>query len=204
MLKISKEEFQSFSSRRRATFINSVSGFRSLFLVGTKSLTGIDNLAPFNSIVHIGSNPAYLGCIARPKSDEHQTLLNIEETKFFTLNSVSKEMVERAHQCSAKYSATESEFDQVGFDRAASAGIAPYVSGSPIQISLSLASIIPIPLNGTSLVIGAVEEIILNGIEIEPDGFVNLEALGTLTCIGLDSYHTTEQLVRLPYAETKK
>jgi hypothetical protein len=34
-----------------------------------------------------------------------------------------------------------------------------------------------------------------------PDGFVDLEKAGTLTCSGLDSYHKTARIARLSYAK---
>ena len=59
-------DIEQMSSRYRASFINSISGFKSLNLVGTIAKDGQNNLAPFNTIVHICSNPPYLGMLARP------------------------------------------------------------------------------------------------------------------------------------------
>jgi hypothetical protein len=36
---------------------------------------------------------------------------------------------------------------------------------------------------------------------IMADGFVDLEKAGTVTCSGLDSYHTTNRIARLSYAK---
>ena len=79
-MKITRNDIESMQKRFRATFINSISGYKSLNLVGTRSLSGISNLAPFNSIIHIGSNPPYIGLIVRPQTEEHQTLKNIIDT----------------------------------------------------------------------------------------------------------------------------
>ena len=40
--------------RHRAAFINSLGGFKSVVLVGTKNKDGQTNLAIFNSLFHIG------------------------------------------------------------------------------------------------------------------------------------------------------
>ena len=36
------------------------------------------------------------------------------------------------------------------------------------------------------------------------DGFIDLEKAETITCIGLDSYHTTRKIARLSYAKVDK
>lgn len=188
--------------RFRATFFNSLSGFKSLNLVGTKGVNGVSNVAPFNSIIHIGANPPYIGMIARPETDEHQTLKNIRETKAYTLNHVNASIVRQAHQCSAKFDAHTSEFTATNLTEFYSDSLlAPYVLESNIKLGLHLESIIPIPLNNTSLVIGKVVEVILNENYVDKDGYVMLDDAGTITCAGLDSYFKVEHIERIAYAE---
>lgn len=195
-------DIEQMSSRYRASFINSLSGFKSLNLVGSISKDGQYNLAPFNSIVHIGSNPPYLGMIARPATESHQTLSNIIASGYYTLNSVSESIMEQAHQCSAKYDANTSEFEQTRLEVFLSEkNIAPYVLASAIKIGLELVEIMPIKLNQTSLVIGKIIEIILPESVISEDGFVDIASAGSITCNGLDSYYSVKALKRIPYAK---
>lgn len=202
MIIYNSKDFNEMEKRYRATFFNSLSGFKSLNLVGTKSVNGVSNLAPFNSIVHIGANPPYIGMIARPETDEHQTLRNIRETKLYTLNHVNKTILSQAHQCSAKYDAKTSEFDATNLTEYFSENHqAPYVKESNIKLGLELESIIPIPLNNTSLVIGKVVEVILTENYIDVDGYLKLDEAGTITCVGLDSYFDVEHIDRIAYAE---
>ena len=190
--------------RYRATFFNSLNGFKSLSLVSTKGINGVNNLAPFNSIIHIGSNPPYLGFIARPQTEEHQTLKNIKETGYYTLNHVSEEMLEQAHQCSAKYDANTSEFDATGLTELSSTiSVAPYVEQSALKMTLRLVEIIPIPLNGTSMVIGEVQEVLIGDCKIEEDGYAHLDEFNLVASLGLDSYMRVNSLKRIPYAQTK-
>jgi flavin reductase (DIM6/NTAB) family NADH-FMN oxidoreductase RutF len=201
MKRIGLSELDEMSSRYRAAFVNSLSGFKSVYLIGTKSTQQITNLAPFNSIMHIGSKPAMLGYIARPETEEHQTLKNIRETGFYTINNVLPSFYQKAHQCSAKYNATQSEFTEVGLEEVYSNDFpAPYVKGSTLQIGLELQEIIPIKLNDTSMVIGKVVEINLDESLIEADGFVNLEAAESLATLGLNRYYKTQHIGYLPYA----
>ncbi len=204
-MKISREEIAQMQKRFRATFMNSVSGYKSVQLVGTRGLNGISNLAPFNSIVHIGSNPPYIGMIARPQTEEHQTLKNIMETGYYTLNHVSESILEQAHQCSAKYDANTSEFEATGLTELNSEiSIAPYVEQSPLKLTLKLVEMMPIPLNGTCMVIGEVQEIIIGDCKIQEDGYIHLDELNSVVSLGLDSYMRVQAIKRIPYALVKE
>ena len=55
--------------------------------------------------------------------------------------------------------------------------------------------------NETIFIIGEIQDIYLPENCINRDGFVDIEATGTITCSGLDSYHTTKKLSRLSYAK---
>lgn len=72
------DEIMRLPSRYRANLINKVSGFKPANLIGTKSKSGQTNLAVFNSVVHIGANPPYLGFILRPTTVERHTYENIK------------------------------------------------------------------------------------------------------------------------------
>lgn len=201
-MKITRTLIDEMSSRYRATLINSIEGFKSLNLIGTRSISGVSNVAPFNSIIHIGSNPPLIGFMARPETEEHQTLKNIRETGWYTINHIHNEMYKAAHQASAKYDSVTSEFDACGLtEQHTILASAPYVFESKIKYLLQLKEIIPIELNGTNLVIGEVQEIEINDCTIEPDGFVHLEELGSMTCVGVDAYFNVSLKERLAYAK---
>ena len=99
----SYSEIMNFDQRYRATFINSLGGFKSVNLIGTRSESGLSNLAIFSSIVHIGANPPLVGFIVRPDSAERHTLENILETSYYTLNHINESIVINSHQTSARY-----------------------------------------------------------------------------------------------------
>ena len=87
----------------RLKLINGLSGIKQASLIGTKSKQGINNLAIFNSITHLGSSPALLAFILRPQDEGPKgTYRNILETGCFTINHVHQSFVEKAHYTSAK------------------------------------------------------------------------------------------------------
>jgi flavin reductase (DIM6/NTAB) family NADH-FMN oxidoreductase RutF len=188
--------------RYRTSFINSLGGFKSLVLLGTRNRKGRTNLAVFNSFFHLGANPPLFGFIVRPDTVERHTLNNILETREFTVNHVTSDFYEAAHQTSARYPAEVSEFDAVGLHEEQKSGFyAPFVAESSVKIGAHFRQKIDIAINGTIMIVAEVRYISVPETCLKTDGFFDLEEAGTLTCSGLDSYHITERLARLSYAK---
>ena len=199
---ISSEDILSMEKRYRATFINSLTGYKSVSLVGSQDLSGQTNLAIFNSIVHLGAHPPLIGMVVRPDSVDRHTLQNIEETGFYTLNQISPGFIERAHQTSARYPKEVSEFEAVGLTQEYKGDfIAPFVSESVIQLGLEFKEKVPFAINGTLFIIGEVKHVYLPDEIIQEDGFVDLHAASSITNSGLDSYHIVLKGKRYPYAK---
>lgn len=207
---LSKSAMQSFSyddlmqlpSRYRGQFLNKVSGLKPANLIGTKSKDGQTNLAVFNSVVHIGANPPYLGFILRPISVERHTFENIKETGVYTINQITAQIHQQAHQTSAKYERDVSEFEAVGLTEFYHDDFhAPFVTESHIKIGLQFEEEQYIKCNGTRLVIGKVEHLILPDGAIEDDGHISLEKLDSIAVGGLDSYYSVKKVGRYGYAQ---
>lgn len=196
--KYSKQTLLEGDSNFRRDFINSLTGFKSLALIGTKNEKGVRNLAPFSQVFHIGASPPLIGILFRPHTVERHTLANILNTGFFTLNHVHESFYKQAHQTAARYSG--SEFEAVGLEEVIMDGFfAPFVKISPLKIACSLADHQTIQLNQTVLVIGSIEAVWVDDQAVGDDGFIDLEKVGTITVSGLDSYHKTQKLARLSY-----
>ena len=197
-----KDDIEQFEQRYRTAFVNSLAGFRQAVLIGTKSVDGDTNLAIFNSLIHLGANPALFGLINRPDSVERHTLQNIIDTKEYTLNYVGAVYYKKAHQTSARYEKVISEFDEVGFKEIYHPFCkAPFVEEAIVKIAMKLEDIIPIPLNGTVLIIGSIMQVEMDASMIGPDGFIELSEAEILISQGLDAYFVSKKLGRLPYAK---
>ena len=191
--------------RYRANLINSIGGFKSLVLIGTRHDDGTENLATFSSLFHLGADPALCGIIVRPGKPDRNTLDNIQRVQHYTINHVQPSFFQQAHQCSAKYQPGESEFAATGLQPVYVPGIrAPFVKESAIRFACELEQVTPIELNGTTLVIGRIIYLDVPDAVVNADGFIDLEKAATVTCSGLDSYHTTQRLGRLSYAKTDR
>lgn len=198
----SKSALNALEKRQRARFVNSLSGFKSANMVGTADPLGQTNLAIISSVIHLGSSPALLGMVMRPHETSRHTLENIQAMQCYTINHVPREHYKAAHQTSARYARTQSEFDICGFTPEFVADFAaPAVAQSRLQIGMQLSEVLPIKKNGTMLVIGEVAWVQVTETAVQHDGYIDIEQLGTVAISGLDGYHITERLARLSYAK---
>ncbi len=198
---LNESDLSNMEQRYRATLINSLAGIRPAVLIGTKSPEGITNLAIFNSLIHIGANPPLYGLIFRPDKVRRDTLYNILNTGYYTINYVRGADLEKAHQTSARYDTGVSEFDKVGFtEYYAENFAAPFVSEAPVKIGMQLEERIDIKMNGTILIIGSIQQIQCSDDIINEDGFVALEKENVLAAGGLDAYYNVSFIKRMPYA----
>ena len=201
-IKFSLSDIEAFEKQDRTNLINGLSGYKSAHLIGTKSVSGLSNLAIFSSIVHIGANPPLMGFVHRPATVERHTYENIKETGHFTINHVPIELYQQAHQTSARYPRNESEFDACGFTEFYGEVLtAPYVLESPIKIGLTLEEEFFVKSNQTIILIGKVQEVYLAPEFILESGVLNLSAARTLIVQGLETYYKSEKIVTLPYAK---
>ena len=199
--KLNIEAIFEFEPRFRTNFINSLSGFKSATLIGSKSPAGISNLAIFSSIVHIGANPPLLGFISRPDTCERHTLNNILETGFYTINHVNQLIYKKAHQTAARYPKQISEFEACRLTEEYKDFYAPFVMESLVQIGMVFKERMHIAINNTDLIIGEINNVYYPENCLAADGFLDIEKAGTITISGLDSYHSTQPLSRLSYAK---
>lgn len=195
----------SFEKRYRASFVNSLGGFKSVCLIGTKNKHGQSNLAIFSSIVHLGANPPLIGFVQRPDAVERHTYENILETSCYTINHLHQGIYEHAHQASARYPRELSEFDAVHLTEESKEGFfAPFVKESHVQLGVEFRQKIDFTINGTIFIIGEIRHVYFPADCLQEDGFLDLERADTITCSGLDSYHRTNRLSRLSYAKPGK
>jgi len=201
MHKFTRIDIDKMSKIFRLNLINSITGYKSANLIGTKTDNKINNVAIFSSVTHLGSDPPLIGFITRPENGNRNTYNNILKNKIFTINHIVKNQIISAHQSSAKYPKNVSEFDKTdlkvefknNFD-------APFVKDSPVQIGCSFVNKYFIKENKTTLIIGQVEMLFINKKLLVEDGFVQLDREDVITVNGLDGYALPKLIKRIPYA----
>jgi len=204
MKRFTAEDISQLERFYRANLINSCTGYKSANLMGSRSKDGIENVAVFNSVVHIGSNPPLLGFILRPTTVPRHTFQNMKETGVFTVNQIHQGIIEDAHHTSASYDESISEFDKTNLTPIYKDDFnAPFVKESKIQLACSYVNDYLIEENGCYLVIGAIEVIYVPEKCLHEDGFVQLDKAESISIIGLDGYALPSLKERFPYARPK-
>ena len=198
---LDKEEILTWGSRKRARFVNSLSGFKSATLIGTYDPEFGDNLSIVSSVVHLGSTPPMMGFVLRPPGKDAHTYKNIIKTGICTFSHVNEDIVEQSHQTSARYPRDSSEFEEVGLTRRRINGwTAPCVEESRVRMGLNLIDDIELA-NGCRFLTCEVNWFDVDSRGLCEDGYVDLNKLGGVSISGLDGYHNTAGLCRLAYAK---
>ena len=136
---------------------------------------------------------------------ERHTFENIIEVGEYTINHVNSEIVEQAHQTSARYPRNTSEFEATGLTPLYESGFnAPYVKEAFVQIGLRFKERVHLEINKTEMVIGEIISIRIREDLIMPDGFIDLVGAKTVGVTGLDSYHNLVTGERYSYAKADK
>lgn len=204
MAYFSNKDINTLNHLYKINLINSCSGFKSANLISTKSKMGIENVAIFSSVTHIGSNPPLLGFICRPTSAKRDTYNNIKETGCYTINPITEDNYRAAHHTSAKYGKDISEFDKtILVSEYKNGSFAPFVKNAPIQLEMKFIEEYFIKANATILVIGEIQGVHINDDLLESDGFINLTKAKIAAINGLDTYTIPILKERLEYQRPK-
>ena len=119
---------------------------RPIAFVGSTDGKGNHNLAPFSFFNGFGANPPIIGfspAISGRTGLPKDTLLNIAETKEFTISIVTKELVEQVSLSSCEYDSNIDEFSKTGLNKFKSELInPPGVKESPVIMECKLDRII--------------------------------------------------------------
>ena len=200
-----REDIDNLEKIFKINLINSCSGFKSANLLGSISKEGVSNVAVFSSVIHLGSNPPTLGFILRPTTVPRDTYKNIKESGVFTINHIYEEIIEEAHHTSAKYPENVSEFDVTNLEEEFKGDFkAPFVMGSPVQMSMKFIEEIPVPSNNVMLIVAQIEELYIQDALLQKDGLINL-SIGKVAAInGLDTYAIPTFKKQLSYQRPKK
>jgi len=194
-----KKDIEQLDRFTRLKIINSVTGIKSTNLIGTIDNQGQTNLAIFSSVVHLGSNPALIGFVSRPQTSEvGHTYRNINENGVYTINHIHPEFIKNAHYTSAKFDTAVSEFERCNLSEENIKGFkAPFVKESKFKIGVRFKEAIDITLNGTVLVIGEIEHLILPNTALIDDD-IDLEATNSVGISGLNSYYSLSKIEKHP------
>ena len=163
---------------------------RPIAFVATQDKNEVVNLAPFSYFNAFGSNPPIIGfspANSGRTGKKKDTLLNITETKEFSVSMVDYEMVEQVSLSSCEYDSEIDEFIKSGFQKRKSTIIKPpCVENSPFMMECKLYNILELggkPGSG-NLILGEIvcfhvrKDIFNENNEIDPSKLDPISRLG--------------------------
>ena len=204
MIRINHKDLDTFDHLYRINLVNSCSGYKSANLIGTQSKDGIENVAVFSSVTHMGSQPPVLGFFCRPTTVSSNTYDNIKETGFYSINHIHGGILEDAHHTSAKYDAQISEFEKTGLKSEYKNNFnAPFVQAAPLRMAMRFREEYVIKANDTILVVVYILDIYVEDHMMERDGFIDLTKGKVAAINGLDGYAVPHDHQRFPYQRPK-
>ena len=200
--KYNKNQLSSLNKAFKINLINSITGLKPANLIGTTS-NKIDNVAIFSSVVHLGSNPALLGFTIRPQDKRKtDTYINLLDNPYFTINSIEKEYIDKAHKTSAKYDKESSEFEELNINKIHIDNYnAPFVKDSLVKIGLNKVDEIDLP-NKCKLIIGKVQLVIIDNAVLESDGNIDFSKSKTTCISGLKNYYNVKLLKQMEHVKS--
>lgn len=172
---------------------------RPIAWISTRSVDGVDNLAPHSFFTIAGVVPAVVSFTSVGTKD---SLRNILATGEFVVCSSPEPLLEQVNLSATDYPADVSEFDVLGIARERSAKVAPpRVAGSPVALECRLAD--TRAFGDCTVVFGEVVHVAVDEAVLR-DGRPAVDLLQPLARLGANEWSTTGTVTdhrRIPYSE---
>jgi flavin reductase (DIM6/NTAB) family NADH-FMN oxidoreductase RutF len=187
-----KKKFNPVDLDIRSKYHLMISGIvpRPIAFVSSISENGAVNLAPYSFFNGFGANPPIVGfspALSGRTGKPKDTLLNIQDTKEFTISIANSSMVGQVSLSSCEYERSIDEFDITGLTKKDSDLVAPpYVSESAFVMECKLHDIIYLgnkPASG-NLILGEIVMFHVSEEILDPNGVVDPMLLDAISRMG--------------------
>lgn len=166
---------------------------RPIAWVGSRSASGVDNLAPHSYFNIVSTAPPVVHFTSAGVKD---TLTNVRATGEFTVNIVDRRLLEQMNTTAADLPSDLSEFDHITVTKGEAQTVAaPYVVESPAVLECSVRTIMSIG-NG-HMVFGDVRRVIVED-RVWQDGRVDIATMDPVGRLSGSQYTMSETILRLP------
>ncbi len=164
---------------------------RPIAWVGSVSLNGMVNLAPFSFYNLVaGDPPTVMVSVGRRGTQPKDTLRNVQDVPGFTLSVVDETLAAAMNQTSADVGPDIDEFTLAGLTRAPSELVAaPFVAEAAVALEARVVQLVPVPDASYTMVLGRIVRVHLRPEIVHArDGLVDATRLRPLARLGGDDY----------------
>ncbi len=212
MVRVSRSGELSGSQRYR--LLTSLVVPRPIAWVGTRSLDGTPNLAPFSYFNAVSATPMLVAVSIGSRrgregegATEKDTLVNIRETGVFSASVVGEQQLEAMVRTSGEWASAVDEFREAGLTAAECDTVAaPCVANAPAVLECTLFRVVDLGDSPNTLVLGEVQAVRLAP-ELVMDnatGHVDVRSLRPVGRLGLDEYALLGELRHVPRPDTAR
>ncbi|MDQ4037183.1 MAG: flavin reductase family protein [Actinomycetota bacterium] len=170
---------------------------RPIAWVSTRSLDGVDNLAPHSFYTVACVNPPVVQFTSVGRKD---SLRNVEQTREFVVNLAPESLFEQINATGTNFPIEQSEFVEVGIGLEEAETVAPYrVADSPAAIECELHS--TVSMGDSTVVFGRVRLVVVSQSAMR-DGRPAIDLLSPLARLGGIQWATLGEvraIQRIPY-----
>jgi flavin reductase (DIM6/NTAB) family NADH-FMN oxidoreductase RutF len=181
------------------SFLTSVVVPRPIAWVSSRSLQGVDNLAPHSFFTVSSVDPPIVQFTSVGRKD---SLSNVEQTREFVVCLTPEPLFEQVNATGTDFPADVSEFDAVGIEREPSLRVAPpRVARSPVALECKLHTTLTFGVG--TVVMGRVVHAVVDEEALE-NGRPAIDRLRPLSRLGANEWATVEEIreiTRISYRE---
>jgi hypothetical protein len=173
--------------------------------ISTRSVSGIDNLAPYSQFQNLGFNPPMVMFSANQneQGQRKDSVINAEATGEFVWNMATWDLREAVNKTSQFLPPEVDEFDFAGLAKLPSVKVRPpRVAGSPVQFECAWVQTVKLPGNGPmgsiDVVFGKVLAIHIDDAALTADGRIDIPRLQPLARCGYHDYTVVREVCAMP------
>lgn len=177
--------------------------------LSTRSVGGIDNLAPFSQFQNLTFDPPMVMFASNQTTDGRRkdSVVNAEQTGEFVWNMATYDLRDAVNTSAMEVAPSVDEFALAGVTKAPSIDVAPpRVAESPIQFECRYLQTVRLPGNGTmgtvDMVIGQVVRIHIADDALTPDGRVDIARIRPIARLGYYDYTVVDTVFEMVIPDT--
>jgi flavin reductase (DIM6/NTAB) family NADH-FMN oxidoreductase RutF len=203
MLLFDAEKIAGMDSTFRRNFMNTLSGPKPCWLMGSLNEHNQPNFGLFSNVVHLSAQPPCMGVVFRPLTVPRHSYHNLHTRGFVSLNLVTTSLLPQAHLFSANWPDDGSEIKHIGLETEWAPGnvTVPLAKKSPVQILVSPGESMILDVSKTVFQVLHIHWVRLHPELLSDDGLIDMPQADAIASLGLDAYLSVRAQARFVHAK---
>lgn len=198
-MNIKLEEITSWEDEHKSRFMKSLSGCKSIHLIGTYTPERVSHLDLLHHLITVDAKSCLIGMMIQTDDKHLDTYQNMISKGVYTINHIHKSMIRRAHYASLQFA--NSTFDHCNLTEEITDGFAaPFVKESQVKFGMSLQDDIELQSINHRLIIGQVQSVFIDDKCMGTEEGSEVSLADSICTDGSNQYYTADRFKKLPEA----